>query len=131
MKAYFEAWRRYADFSGITSRRDFWMALFSHFCFGILYCFCLILLSVLMIANSDIETETLILILRILMSFRDLAFTVPCIAMTVRRLRDAGFSAGSFLWLLVPVLGMIAFFARLCEPSKIPEPEDSGVDAID
>ena len=130
MKAYSEAWRRYADFSGKTSRRDFWMALFAHFWFGFLYCFCLAVLTIVIAANQIIQMELWETILRFLVTVRDLAFTLPCIAMAVRRLRDAGYSAKSFFWLLIPVLGMVAFIARLCEKSYTTEESDNMADVV-
>ena len=39
------------------------------------------------------------------------------VALSRRRLRDAGFTAKSYLWLLVPVIGTIIFFVRLLKKS--------------
>lgn len=59
-----------------------------------------------------------------LIRFMDLAvpvlaviWAVPIVALSRRRLRDAGYSAKIYLWLLLPVVGWIIFFIKLCGKS--------------
>jgi uncharacterized membrane protein YhaH (DUF805 family) len=44
---------------------------------------------------------------------------LPSLAITVRRLHDAGYNAKTFWWLIVPVFGLIAFLARLFAKSDV------------
>lgn len=44
-------------------------------------------------------------------------WAVPIVALSRRRLRDAGCSARTYLWLLLPVVGWILFLIKLCRKS--------------
>jgi uncharacterized membrane protein YhaH (DUF805 family) len=46
-----------------------------------------------------------------------IAVLLPSLAVTVRRLRDAGRSWTQLFWLLLPIAGLIILIVRLCEPS--------------
>ena len=63
------------------------------------------------------DVQTLTLICEITACVLALAWAVSVAAMTRRRLRDAGFGAKSYLWLLLPVAGLIVFLYRLCAKS--------------
>lgn len=47
-----------------------------------------------------------------------LAVLVPTLAVTVRRLRDAGFAWAHALWLLLPVVGTIVLAVLCAQPSQ-------------
>lgn len=51
---------------------------------------------------------------------------IPIARNTRRRLRDAGYSAKTYLWLLLPVIGWIVFIVLLCAKS-IPRKPDGSV----
>ena len=125
MKAFLDFWLRWSDYSGITNRRDYVGAilfnLLLHILFVILFILICIFLGIVGIPGT--WAETLPALVTTVVRVYDLAFFVPLLSATVRRLRDAGYSAKAFLWLLIPVLGMIAFFARLFEKSKQSEAE--------
>jgi uncharacterized membrane protein YhaH (DUF805 family) len=46
-----------------------------------------------------------------------LAVLIPSLAISVRRLRDAGNTWRMLFVLLIPVIGMVVFFLVLCQPS--------------
>ena len=46
-----------------------------------------------------------------------IAVLLPSLAVTVRRLRDAGRSWAELFWLLLPIAGLIILIVHLCEPS--------------
>lgn len=48
----------------------------------------------------------------------DLLILIPCIAIAVRRLHDAGFSGWWILIGLIPVVGWIALIVLYCLPTK-------------
>ena len=108
-KKYF-LWRMFT-FSGYISPGQFWselaMRVIGFFCATIILC---IVLS----ATMEADVETIIGRVNILVPVMGVLWSIPIIALTRRRLRDAGYSAKSYLWLLVPVIGLIAFVIRLC-----------------
>lgn len=48
------------------------------------------------------------------------AILVPTLAVTVRRLRDAGRSWAELFWLLLPIAGLIVLMVHLCDPPRPP-----------
>ena len=42
---------------------------------------------------------------------------LPTLAVSVRRLRDAGRSWAELFWILLPIAGLIILIVRFCEPS--------------
>ena len=78
---------KYFDFSGRTSRKDFWLTWL-----------CLILLGIV------IGVVTMILPVLLFISWvYGLIILIPSLAIGARRLRDAGFSP---LWLLLLLIGI-------------------------
>ena len=118
-KRYF-LWRMFT-FSGYISPGQFWSEiatrLIGFFCAMIILCF---VLSDTMSADIETITDRLYVWLNIL----GILWMIPIIALTRRRLRDAGYSAKSYLWLLIPVVGLIAFLARLCAGTAPRKPEE-------
>ena len=114
MGSYIDAWKRYRDFSGKSSRYQFWMAEFVHTLMQFVLVICLAFGIAIW---SDLTPDGSYTAFQIIFSLYRLLFLVPGLALTVRRLRDAGYTAKSFFWLFIPVIGGIAFFARLCTKS--------------
>lgn len=52
-------------------------------------------------------------------------WSIPFIRLTRMRLRDAGFSPKAYLWLLLPVLGLIVFAGLMCAKGKPQSPESA------
>ena len=46
------------------------------------------------------------------------AVLLPYLAVTVRRLRDAGYGWGHLFWILVPIAGIFVLIAFLAQPTK-------------
>ena len=103
MKEYLEMWRRFADFSGVTSRRGYWMASLIN----------LVVATVI----GFIATE---LNLVILSSLYSIAILIPGLSISIRRLRDAGCHWGNLFWPLLPLVGSIILIVKLCKPSVKP-----------
>lgn len=118
-KKYF-LWRSFT-FSGYISRGQFWseiaMRIIGFFCATIILC---IVVSVAIPA----DTERVVALVNILLPILGLIWLIPIIALTRRRLRDGGYSAKSYLWLLIPGIGLIAFIARLCSGTAKRKPEE-------
>ena len=76
---YIEAFQKYADFGGRTNRTAFW------------YFF---LVNILILFILGLFSKTLVFIY-------SLITLIPYLSVTVRRLRDTGFSVWHVLWLLI------------------------------
>ena len=117
-KRYF-LWRMFT-FSGFISPGQFWseiaMRIIGYFCAVILLC-------IVVSAALPLDTEEIIALMDILIPILSALWLIPIIILSRRRLRDAGYSAKSYLWLLVPVAGWIVFIVRLCAPTAPREPE--------
>lgn len=94
--------RRYADFKGKTSRRQFWMG-------GL--CFVLLLLTLFCI---DLATGLMFVCTLV----GTLALTVPFAAAAIRRLHDTGRSGWWFLIQYVPVVGSIWLLVLLARKGE-------------
>ena len=115
MSEYIAFWWHYADFKGKTTRSSFWIAF-------LVWCAIPVVLAIpsgvigMFVLHMSPEEAT-DFVRAILLAYSAVSF-VPLLAATARRLRDAGYSAKSFFWLLVPGIGGIAFFVRLCSKSQ-------------
>ena len=94
--------RRYADFKGKTSRRQFWMGCLC-FVLLLLTLFCIDLATGLMFVCTLVGT---------------LALTVPFAAAAIRRLHDTGRSGWWFLIQYVPVVGPIWLLVLLARKGE-------------
>ena len=148
--AYKKFWTRYADFSGRSSRSDYWWVVLCHFLLTLpfsliaFFGFLIPLFSEVYYAGLyDYEPDFsgamagagLAAFIMFLLAIYWLATIVPHLAITVRRLRDAGFH-WSFIFLgvgptiasFIPILNIlaalvslpcgIALIVLLCQASK-------------
>ena len=114
MKAYLDFWKRWNDFQGRTSRCSFWVALGAHILLNTLLQIGMAIVSVSLLRLTP---ETAMTYSHQLRHVFAILWCVAVLAMTVRRLRDAGYTAKSLLWLFVPFIGFVAIVARLCAKS--------------
>ena len=152
--AYKKFWTRYADFSGRSSRSDFWWVVLCNFLITLpfsliaFFGFLIPLFSEIYYAGLyDYEPDLsgamagagLAVFIMFLLAIYELATIVPYLAITVRRLRDAGFH-WSFIFLgvgptiasFIPILNIlaalvslpcgIALIVLLCQASKPAQP---------
>ena len=148
--AYKKFWTRYADFSGRSSRSDYWWVVLCNFLITLpfsliaFFGFLIPLFSEIYYAGLyDYEPDLsgamagagLAVFIMFLLAIYELATIVPYLAITVRRLRDAGFH-WSFIFLgvgptiasFIPILNIlaalvslpcgIALIVLLCQASK-------------
>ena len=148
--AYKKFWTRYADFSGRSSRSDYWWVVLCNFLITLpfsliaLFGFLIPLFSEVYYAGLyDYEPDLsgamagagLAVFIMFLLTIYWLATIVPYLAITVRRLRDAGFhwafiflGVGPTIASFIPVLNIlaalvslpcsIALIVLLCQASK-------------
>jgi uncharacterized membrane protein YhaH (DUF805 family) len=101
------AFRKYADFAGRATRPEFWW-----------YILFAALVGSAVGALNLATPNGVIAIGSSLASVWGIATLLPTLAVTVRRLRDAGRGWPNLFWVLVPIAGIIVLAVYLCEPSK-------------
>ncbi|MGN6326012.1 DUF805 domain-containing protein [Pseudolysinimonas sp.] len=103
--------RKYAEFTGRASRAEFWwFALFGA------------LVSTALGALNLVTPQGTIAIGSSLAGAWSVATLLPSLAVTVRRLRDAGFAWGHVFWLLLPVAGVVILIVLLAQRSSATAP---------
>ena len=95
--------RRYADFSGRSRRKEYWMFFLFNWLIGIAVGF----LSLLLYAMGLSETAMMAILTPVLALYAiaAIAFVIPGLAVTIRRLHDTDRSGWAILWGLVPIIG--------------------------
>jgi len=102
--------RRYAEFSGRSRRKEYWMFALLNALIGIFVG--LVFLVGYYADMSQTEMDTWLMPVLYLACLVSLAFIVPGLAVTFRRLHDTDRSAWNILWGAVPVIGgfMLLYF---------------------
>ena len=123
INAYKNFFKNYAEFTGRSTRPDFWWVWLGNLIlsipFWIIY-FYIVYLSTVMDSVSDSASEAAFMIfglVAIIYVVFYLAILVPTIALTVRRLRDAGFH-WAFIFLRFAPMGGIALLILFAMPTK-------------
>lgn len=100
--------KNYSTFTGVTRRPGFWwFALFVY-------------LGGVALASFNILTPSgMVYVGSSLAGFFAATMFLPFLAVTVRRLRDAGYSWGHLFWLLLPIAGLIVLIILLAQPSRV------------
>lgn len=101
--------QKYADFKGKASRSEYWW-FWVTYSFGILG---LPLLSFILSDAFDISCYPLMFLWLIVIC----GLTCPFIAVSIRRLHDAGFSGWHFLWRIIPYIGSVITCVLMCHKS--------------
>jgi uncharacterized membrane protein YhaH (DUF805 family) len=107
MTAYFDALRRYFDFSGRSTRSQFWL-------FTLVY-FVILIVAMVLDAGLMIDPTGEALVITGLVS---LAHFIPSLSVMVRRLHDIGRSGWWILIGIIPVVGLIVLIIFACTPSQ-------------
>lgn len=98
--------RQYADFDGYAQRSEFWWwMLFDGLMTGLLRAIDPVTVA------GDASAEIY------LAGLWGIVALLPTLAVTVRRVRDAGYRPAVLLWLIVPVFGIVAFVILACQES--------------
>ena len=105
---------RMFSFKGYITPVSFWsempIRLISLFC-------AVILTSICISVCVPGEVEEIVDLCQSMIPVLAILWIIPVIPLTRRRLRDAGFGAKTYLWLLLPVIGWIIFIVKLCAKS--------------
>ncbi len=122
LKAYKKYWRGYVDFEGRSSHSDYWFA----YLVNVLITWCLYIVAAIVgIIASSISSSALAiisLILGLIMWVYVIGAFLPGLAVTVRRLHDAGYTWPYIFTIFVPFVGWIILLVLLCKPTKMEFP---------
>lgn len=123
INAYKNFFKNYAEFTGRSTRPDFWWVWLGNLIlsipFWIIY-FYTVFLSAVMDSVSDSASEATFMVfglVAIIYAIFYLAILVPTLALSVRRLRDAGFH-WAFIFLRFAPMGGIALLILFAMPTK-------------
>ena len=124
INAYKNFFKNYAEFTGRSTRPDYWWVWLGNLIlsipFWVIYIYT-VYLSAVMDSVSDSVSEAAFMIfglVAIIYVVFYLAILVPTIALTVRRLRDAGFHWAFIFLRFAPMVGGIALLILLAMPTK-------------
>ena len=122
IEAYKKFWKGYVDFEGRSTRSDYWFAYLANMLTVIAF---YVLLAIFGGIASATESSFLavisFIILFIFFAF-GIAAILPGIAVTVRRLRDAGYNWPYIFISLIPFVGIFILIFLLCQPTKVEVP---------
>ncbi len=122
IEAYKKFWKGYVDFEGRSTRSDYWFAYLANMLTVIAF---YVLLAIFGGIASATESSFLavisFIILFIFFAF-GIAAILPGIAVTVRRLRDAGYNWPYIFVAFIPFVGGIILIVLLCKPTKVEYP---------
>ena len=122
IEAYKKFWKGYVDFEGRSTRSDYWFAYLANMLTVIaFYVLLAIFGSIASATESSFLAVISFIILFIFFAF-GIAAILPGIAVTVRRLRDAGYNWPYIFISLIPFVGPIIFIVLLCKPTKVDYP---------
>ena len=123
INAYKNFFKNYTEFTGRSTRPDYWWVWLGNLIlsipFWIIY-FYTVFLSAVMDSVSDSASEATFMVLGlvvIIYAIFYLAILVPTLALSVRRLRDAGFH-WAFIFLRFVPMGGIALLILFAMPTK-------------
>ena len=121
IEAYKKFWKGYVDFKGRSTPSDLWSAYLAH----LLIVFAgnwleAVFESMADEISSDLFTISVILLL-IFFAY-GIATVLPGLAITVRRLRDAGYHWAYIFIPLIPFVGIFILIFLLCQPTKVEVP---------
>lgn len=123
INAYKNFFKNYAEFTGRSTRPDFWWVWLGNLIlfipFWIIY-FYTVFLSTMMDSVSDSASEATFMVfglVAIIYAVFYLAILVPTLALSVRRLRDAGFH-WAFIFLRFAPMGRIVLLILHAMPTK-------------
>ena len=121
IEAYKKFWKGYVDFTGRSTPSDLWSAYLAHLLIVFAgYWLDAVFESMADEISSDLFTISVILFLIIFVFC--IAAVLPCIAVAVRRLRDAGYHWAYIFIPLIPFVGIFILIFLLCQPTKVEVP---------
>lgn len=119
-KAYKKYWMGYFDFTGRSSRSDYWLVVLANTIVTIILFS--ILIVVIVFDSHDSPYHVILTLLYLLVMTYFPASFIPSIALQVRRLRDAGYHWALIFLRFAFVIGGIVLLILFCQPTKVEYP---------
>ena len=119
-RAYKKYWMGYVDFTGRSTRSDYWLAVLANTIVSIILFTVIIVVIVFDSPGSDYHVILNLLYGLAMVYF--FATYIPSIALLVRRLRDAGFHWALIFLRFASVIGDIVLLVLSCQPTKVEFP---------
>ena len=119
-KACKKYWMGYFDFTGRSSRSDYWLVVLANTIVTIILFS--ILIVVIVFDSPDSPYHVILTLLYLLVMTYFPASFIPSIALQVRRLRDAGYHWALIFLRFAFVIGGIVLLILFCQPTKVEYP---------
>ena len=125
IEAYKKFWKGYVDFTGRSTPSDLWSAYLAHVLIFFAYLLLDGVFERILSATGSMDVFTISVILLLIFFAFGIAAVLPGIALTVRRLRDAGYHWAYIFIPLIPFVGIFILIFLLCQPTKVEVPFDN------
>ena len=122
IEAYKKFWKGYVDFKGRSTPSDYWFACSAHLLIFFTWYLLLAVFERMVAETGSSDLFTIGVILLLIFFAYGVAAVLPGIALTVRRLRDAGYNWPYICIPLIPFVGIFIFIFLLCQPTKVEVP---------
>ncbi|MBS6253182.1 MAG: DUF805 domain-containing protein [Streptococcus salivarius] len=122
IEAYKKFWKGYVDFTGRSTPSDLWSAYLAHLLIVFAGYLLLAVFERMAAETGSSDLFTIGVILLLIFFAYGVAAVLPGIALTVRRLRDAGYNWPYIFIPLIPFVGIFIFIFLLCQPTKVEVP---------
>lgn len=122
IEAYKKFWKGYVDFTGRSTPSDYWFAYSAHVLIFFAYYLLDAVFERMVSATGSMDVFTISVILLLIFFAYGSATVLPGLALTVRRLRDAGYNWPYIFIPLIPFVGIFIFIFLLCQPTKVEVP---------
>ncbi len=122
IEAYKKFWKGYVDFEGRSTRSDYWFAYLANVLITFAYYLLQAVFGGIAGATDSSFLAVISLILLLIFFAYGIAACLPGIALTVRRLRDAGYNWPYIFVAFIPFVGWIILIVLLCKPTKVEYP---------
>ena len=122
IEAYKKFWKGYVDFTGRSTPSDYWFAYSAHVLIFFAYYLLDAVFERMVSATGSMDVFTISVILLLIFFAYGIATVLPGLALTVRRLRDAGYNWPYIFIPLIPFVGIFIFIFLLCQPTKVEVP---------
>ena len=122
IEAYKKFWKGYVDFKGRSTPSDYWFAYSAHVLIFFTWYLLLAVFERMAAETGSSDLFTIGVILLLIFFAYGVAAVLPGIALTVRRLRDAGYNWPYIFVAFIPFVGWIILIVLLCKPTKVEYP---------
>ena len=122
IEAYKKFWKGYVDFEGRSTRSDYWFAYSARVLILFAWYLLLAVFERMAAETGSSDLFTIGVILPLIFFAYGVATVLPGIAITVRRLRDAG---SNWLYIFIPLIPFVGIFILvflLCQPTEVEVP---------